>query len=224
MLQTTKEQILAFLKRNGSSTVDDLATALGLAGMTVRQHLMMLERDDLVVSQKVRRPTGRPHYVYALTPQGHDIFRKRYDRLVQMLLGELARMEGAELLQTTGEERVLWVVRRLADRLAEEHAPSVKGKDLEERVAIAASILQQEGGFAEWSKVEGGYEIRDYNCLYRGLLQSHYACAWHLRFLTKLLNCEVSHQVDPNCGANCCRYLVYEKKAAESGTARGVGY
>src|SRR3989337_651693 len=107
--QSTKGQILAFLKRNGGSTVDDLASALGLAGMTVRQHLTMLERDDLVASRKVRRPPGRPHYVYTLTPRGHGTFPRRYDHLAQMMLDELANLEVSQLLEFTGDERVLWL-------------------------------------------------------------------------------------------------------------------
>lgn len=208
MLPSTKGQILAFLKRNGGGTVEDLAAALGVAAMTVRQHLAVLERDELVASRAVRRPTGRPHYVYSLTARGHAAFPKRYDHLVQMLLDELAQMEASALLEITGEERVLWVVRRLADRLADEYASLVASKGLEERVAIATDILQQQGGFAEWTKVEGGYEIRDYNCLYRSLLRSHYACTWHRHFLARLLGREVRHQVDPRCPADCCRYFV----------------
>src|SRR3989337_1077020 len=85
-LQSSKHEILAYLKRTGGSAVDGVAQALGLAPVTVRQHLTALQRDDLVESSAIRRPTGRPHYEYRLTRRGEDTFPRRYDRLAGMLL------------------------------------------------------------------------------------------------------------------------------------------
>ena len=59
-MHSTKTEILAHLKRNDGSTVDGIASSLNLAPMTVRQHLMALERDGAVRSEEVRRATGRP--------------------------------------------------------------------------------------------------------------------------------------------------------------------
>ena len=69
-MRTTKNQILSHLKRSGGSSVEELSTSLGLARMTIRQHLATLERDALVSSREVRRATGRPHYVFSLTDSG----------------------------------------------------------------------------------------------------------------------------------------------------------
>ena len=61
-MRTTKSEILAHLKRTGGSPIEELATSLGLARMTVRQHLAMLERDALVSSREGRRGAGgAPH-------------------------------------------------------------------------------------------------------------------------------------------------------------------
>jgi predicted ArsR family transcriptional regulator len=46
-LQNTKSEILALLKRSAGSGVEQLASALNLARMSVRQHLATLERDNL---------------------------------------------------------------------------------------------------------------------------------------------------------------------------------
>ena len=80
-MQTTKQQILALLKRTGSATVDEAAGALTVASMTARQHLVGLERDGLVQSEKVRRSNGRPHYLFYLTPKGDEMFPRRFDLL-----------------------------------------------------------------------------------------------------------------------------------------------
>ena len=88
-MQTTKQQILVLLKRTGSVTVEEAAGALAVASMTARQHLVGLERDGLVQSEKVRRSTGRPHFLYSLTPKGEEMFPRRYDLLAQILLDEV---------------------------------------------------------------------------------------------------------------------------------------
>jgi len=67
-MQSTKEHILAHLKRTGGSTVEGLAVQFGLARMTVRQHLAALERDGLVRSREERRPRGRPHLLFLDEP------------------------------------------------------------------------------------------------------------------------------------------------------------
>src|SRR5688572_12562584 len=91
-MQTTKQQLLILLKRTGSVTVDEAAGALAVASMTARQHLTRLERDGLVRAEKVRRATGRPHFLYSLTSKGAEMFPRRYDVFAQALLGEVARL------------------------------------------------------------------------------------------------------------------------------------
>ena len=48
-----------------------MAQAMGLASATVRRHLDILQRDHLVSWTEARRQTGRPHYVFFLTENGH---------------------------------------------------------------------------------------------------------------------------------------------------------
>jgi predicted ArsR family transcriptional regulator len=79
-LHSTKSLILAFIKRNWRSTVDELAQALGLAPMTVRQHLTAPQCDDLLEAEPVRRATGRPHYIYRLTRRGDNALERWWGR------------------------------------------------------------------------------------------------------------------------------------------------
>lgn len=208
-MQTTKSQILALLKRSGGSSVDGVASALGLARMTVRQHLATLERDNLVQAHEVRRPTGRPHYVYNLTDKGEEIFPKRYDLLATMLIQEVGSLEPREIHGLSPAEKQRLLLRRLADRMANQYTPQVDGKPLEERVVTVTDILQQEGGFAEWRRREGGFEIADHNCVYRRVAEANsQLCAWHLQFLSRLLGGEVECAEYMSQGAECCRFWV----------------
>lgn len=207
-MHSSKSLILAFIKRHGDSTVDELVQALGLASMTVRQHLTALERDDLLQVEPVRRAIGRPHYIYRLTRRGDDTFARRYDRLAEALLQEVSRLEASEIQGLSPDGKTGLLLRRVADRLADEYAPQVRGRALEEQVAAVTEILRADGGFAEWERTESGYEIRDYNCLFgRVRLQNGQGCQWHRYFLGRMIGTRVRFEAAEGCG-DCCRYVI----------------
>ena len=207
-MQTTKSQILGLLKRRGGSTVEELASSLGLARMTVRQHLATLERDDLVTAREVRRATGRPHFLYTLTDKGEETFPKSYDRLADMIIDEVALLDGSEIEGLSPIEKKSLLFRKLAHRLAQQYAPRVEGRPLEERVQTVTEILQSESGFAEWRKVDSGFEILDYNCAYRKVAENQDLCAWHLELLTQLLGDNVRAMSFQSKGGDLCRFFV----------------
>ena len=208
-MQSTKEQILAHLKKTGGSTVDAVATAFGLARMTVRQHLAALERDGFVTSREERRRTGRPHLVFSLSDRGQELFPKRYDRLANLVLQEVALLDADEIAGLSPREKKQLLLRKMAESVFQQHEGRVRAKDLTERVAAVATILQEEGGFAEWRDLGGDYEIVDYNCAYRRVADSHRdVCDWHLTLLGRLLGQEVRCSQFMSQGAECCRFVV----------------
>jgi predicted ArsR family transcriptional regulator len=209
-MQTSKQQILVLLKRAGSATVEEAAGALSLASMTARQHLVGLERDGLVQAEKVKRATGRPHYVYKLTPKGEDLFPRRYDVLAQLLLEELGNLLPEDIGGLSATEKRSLMIERVADRLAERHRPQLQGRTLPERIAATADFLHLVGGFAEWLETESGYEIRDYNCVFASITANNEesGCEWHVRLLNRLLEYPVTHEVISDGKVQCCRYLI----------------
>ncbi|MBI1885172.1 MAG: helix-turn-helix domain-containing protein [Chloroflexi bacterium] len=216
-MQTTKSQILAHLKRSGGSTVDQLANALGLARMTVRQHLAALGRDDLVKSHEVRRPTGRPHYVFSLADKGQEMFPKRYEQLANLLLAEVCFLESDEIAGLTPAEKKKLLFEKMVDRVAAQYAAKVEGKALPDRVVAVAQILHDEGGFAEWKQSEGRYEIIDYNCVYRKVAESHdETCDWHVALLSRLLGSDTECAQFMSRGAESCRFIVGSAEQTEA--------
>jgi predicted ArsR family transcriptional regulator len=223
-VQSTKDNILAYLKRNGGAGVDAVASEFGLARMTVRQHLSGLERDRLVASREERGRTGRPHLLFTLTTEGEERFPKRYDRLADLALEEVAALTADEIAGLGPDEKKRLLLKKMAERVYREHEPRVRNKELKERVAIIADILRQEGGFAEW-RTEGQrrYEIVDYNCVYRKVAGSQPdVCDWHLSLLGRLLGKDVECAQFMSQGAECCRFVVNDDVASgvTSGEAR----
>ena len=203
-MHSTKTEILALLKRNDGATVDELSSALGLASMTVRQHLTALERDDLVRGQEVRRPMGRPHYRFQLTDDGHRRISEGYDRLVSLLVDTAGYLNGGS---PESERRRLF--RDAAQRLGERYRPELgllSGPDLVERVV---AILRAHGGFAEYHRHDDVFELRDFNCAFRATVSDDGACDWHEPLLAALFDAPVDRVPAPGDGcAACCSYAV----------------
>lgn len=229
-MQSTKSQILTALKRQGRCSVDELALMLGLAPMTVRQHLTTLERDDLIASSEERQRLGRPHFIYSLTEKGDESFPKRYDRIAKQLILEVSRLDSSEIAGLSADEKAALLFEKLACRFVERHLPRLRLLLPAQRVAAVAEILQAEGGFAEWEHTNDGYEIRDYNCLYRRLNgDDGEPCRWHQRVLSNLLGCPVECREDAPRSVRRCRFVVpqatveEEQRGAAASFAAGGG-
>ncbi len=207
-MHTTKTEILALLKRSDGATVDDIASSLGLAPMTVRQHLTALERDDLVQAREVRRTTGRPHYRYSLTDEGHRSVAQGYDRMVTLLV-EAAGMLDPELVAgATPAERRGSLFRLAAAALAEKNRLDVLALSGRAQVERVVDILRAHGGFAEWHDLGDRFEIRDFSCVFRNCAGDYGPCEWHETFLAQVMDADIRAAPATDDCAACCRYLV----------------
>jgi predicted ArsR family transcriptional regulator len=210
-MQSTKENILAYLKKSGGSTVEAVSAQFGLARMTVRQHLTGLERDGLVSSREEKGRTGRPHLLFSLSDGGEERFPKRYDRLADLALREVAFLDADEIAGLAPEDKKKLLLKKMAERVYLEHEAKVRDKSLKDRVSAVADILREEGGFADWKTDGMQYEIVDYNCIYRKVADSHNdLCDWHVSLLGRLLGKQVDCSQFIAQGADSCRFIVSE--------------
>lgn len=220
-MHSTKSEILALLKRSDGSTVDDLASALGLAPMTVRQHLTAMDRDGLVRAEEVRRPTGRPHYRYRLTADGHRHVSHGHDRMLALLVEQVGGIEAADVAGAAPDERRGRLFRRAAEALAEAHRAELRTLPAAARAERIAAILQAHGGFAEWHQLGGdALELRDFSCVFRATVGSCVPCEWHETFLTAILGTPVRAADGPADCADCCRYVIPARALAPAPQSR----
>lgn len=212
-MHSTKTEILALLKRSDGASVDEISSSIGLASMTVRQHLTALERDDLVRAQEVRRATGRPHFRYQLTDNGHRSISEGYDRLVALLVDAVGAQNGA------GESARRDLFRRAAAALAGRHRAELEMLAGKQRVERIVAILRSHGGFAEYHERDGMFELRDFSCVFRSILGGSGPCEWHETFLRIALGEGVEPAPAPGDGcAACCRYTIPLRAAAPAET------
>lgn len=200
-MQKTRREILDILKRKGTATLDELAREIGLSAVTIRAHLSVLERDDLVASDEVRGRVGRPHFVYSLTPRAQEQFPVSYHLVAHRFLEAFMTVAGPEQMQR--------VVQQVADSWAAERAGRVTGRELEQRVAEVVEIRNEEGAMAEWERVDGAILIHQYNCPASQIASGHpEVCQAEQEYLSRLLGRVVERQVETRGMERKCSYRV----------------
>ena len=75
-------------------TARDLAKKLGIQESAARGHLDRLEERGLVIPTFRREGVGRPRKRYLLSPQGQELFPRRYEMLLDSVMEEILTSEG----------------------------------------------------------------------------------------------------------------------------------
>jgi predicted ArsR family transcriptional regulator len=194
---STRGRIVTLLRR-ASRTVDELAQALDLTDNAVRAHLATLERDGFVQQQGARRGSGKPAYVYNLSPEAEQLFPKAYGPVLHELLevlGEQMTPEEVEaLMRITG--------RRIASQW------NIPPGDLHARLQVAVEILNELGGLAELEEHAGTYSIRGYSCPLAAAVAGHpEVCHLTETLLAELVGVPVQEHCTCN-GTSRCYFTV----------------
>lgn len=206
---TTRGEMLSLLKKRGELSVADLARALGISPMGVRQHLSILERDGMIVSQKRRGATGRPGYVYSLSEKADESFPRNYDTLAQILL------QSAEELYGLGAADALF--RRRMEKLSANLAPRLKAGSPAERLKEIASAQGALGYMAEFEHGADGPMLREHNCAIAKIAQSYpQACRYELELFRQLVD---ESLVRRHCMAEGDPYCEYGLAGGTAGAA-----
>jgi len=194
--ESTRGQIVTLLRRAGR-TVDELAPALGLTDNGVRAHLATLERDGLVQQRGVvrRGSSGKPAYVYELTPEAEGLFPKAYEAVLRLLLDVLARQLGAE------ESEAL--LRKVGHRIAE--GRTVPADGVRARLDVAVDVLNELGGLAELEERDASFVIRGYSCPLSAVTSEHpEVCRLAETLLTELAGVPLYERCDRGERPRCC--------------------
>jgi predicted ArsR family transcriptional regulator len=199
---STRRSILQLLRRNGEMTALELSEQLQVGAVGVRQHLGLLERDDLVRVSGLRRSVGRPANLYSLTNTAEERFPRIYDRLALDLLEQVAAHGGSDVVNQ------LLVGRRI--KQVDELAPAFAGKSRRDRIATLAGMLAQQGYMCEWEETaDGSYLLTEYNCpLDCVARRCPQLCVQEHLLYAELLAAPVIQEQTIAQGGTCCRYRI----------------
>ena len=216
-MESTRQTILNILRRR-QATVDELTTELGLAPATVRRHLDILARDGHVDVTQVRRKTGRPHYLFALSEKGEELFPKHYVRITNRLIEEIVALTPDETKGRAGGELADLVFGKMAQRLAQRIAPRIHGSTLAERLASTTEALAEEGIVFDVEQGGDGYLLVGHGCPCPRMTEgASPACAHDQRLLSLLLAADVAYVAPESLGREgYCAYRVRERALAKA--------
>jgi predicted ArsR family transcriptional regulator len=189
---------------HGQASIKDVASDLGVTTSAVRLHLTQLQANGAIRAEKVREGVGRPHYVYSVTPQAHNLFHKDYGDLAKLLLEEVGETQGTEALQG--------VLRRVASRMAALYKDQVGGLALVDRVNAWAELLDQRGVTVEIEKTAEGFVLQEYGCPYQNVaLENRAVCEMERQVMARLLESGVQLTECVLDGHRGCQFTIAQQ-------------
>lgn len=161
-----QEQILTLLLNSAAGlSIDEMAAELDISRNAVKQHLVGLEKQQLVREAALTSTGGRPARSYALTEQGVNHFPKQYAWFCNLLLSNLAAEMGGEAL-----EKMMW---NMGVKLAESLAPQFSHKNPQQKLEALVELMQSLGYHAELEQIDGRPSVKAVNCVYHDLAKQY---------------------------------------------------
>ena len=156
----TRERVVSRILEQGPTTAAALAEQLGLTPAAVRRHLDQLQADGVVAVREPRvaerRGRGRPAKVFVITDAGRDRFDHDYDALAVDALEFLAAEAGPDAVKAFARHRLSGLRTRLL--------PLVEQADVDDRAAVVAQALSDEGFAASTASTPAGAQICQHHC------------------------------------------------------------
>ena len=198
----TRQAILEYLREKGAADVNELAETLGLSPVTIHYHINVLQRDGLLETKDVRQGVGRPRKVFTLRDSAYEKFPQGYHRLSDRLL---------ELLKSRMTEADIQALfERIGSDIAGEHALSLQGKPLEQKIATLIELLGEEGFMSRLEKVGADqFVLTQVNCPYQYVATRHpEVCELDLQLMNTALGTEVKRGACVANGDAVCTFHI----------------
>jgi DeoR family suf operon transcriptional repressor len=186
----TKEKILEMLLDGPKSSVE-IADRLKIQKSAIRSHLESLQSEKAVTSHfklNIER-MGRPRRVYELTEGGRELFTRKYEEILSLVLKKIS--------ETNGQEELRKIVESIADEIAEDLKHKIqRNGNFEEKIRILNQLSDEMGFISSLRKdKDGSFYITSKNCILHkiALKNQDIIChSLHDRIIKKSLNGENS--------------------------------
>jgi predicted ArsR family transcriptional regulator len=209
-VESTREQILRYVRGRRETTVAQLADSLHLSQQAVRRHLDGLRADGLVDVRQERHGVGRPTLLFYTTERGEELAGRTYLQMLTRLFKHLEKLDASQVSGADGRQVLEQVFSGIATEMAADHVGEVHGATLDQRVDEASKALEREGIVDSWEKLDNGtYQIVNQECPYLRLAElSDAACKSDRKSIELLIGAEVEQTLRIVDGASVCEYIV----------------
>jgi DeoR family transcriptional regulator, suf operon transcriptional repressor len=189
----TKRMILNLLL-DGSKTAGEIADKLQIQKSAIRIHLESLHAEQTVRSYFRIERLGRPKKVYELTESGRELFPRKYDMILSLLIQKIEEKEGHEYVRD--------VIESIADNIANDIRDKIRKSNVS-NISNSLEILNvasNEIGFMSSLHKEGDstYSLISRNCVLYNVALSHQDAicnGLHSRMIEKALDGKVNPDV-----------------------------
>ena len=144
----TRQQLLRELRRRGEARAEELAQAVGITVGGVRQQLMALYGDGLVVFREAAEGPGRPKHYYRITASAEALFPDQSRDLLERLTDYLER-NAPDLIAAFLDEYAA-ELQRTEPTVANPSLP------IDQRLQVMLSALERRGFMPELEHAEDG--------------------------------------------------------------------
>jgi predicted ArsR family transcriptional regulator len=207
---STRGKIVGALRSRGAASAFDLASEFALSPNAIRQQLVILERDGLVVGKSVRRGKTKPTHEYSLTSQAERYFPQAYDRMLAAVLREVRH--------TAGDAGVAQVFAGIAKRAVGKIAPALEGKSTLERLETIADNIRGSGVAVDVEEHGDTLVLREHNCPYANVVSEHPECCTVIHtMLDETVSPAVKQTESLATGGAECRFEVASSPSGANG-------
>jgi predicted ArsR family transcriptional regulator len=208
-VETTREQVLRYVRGHREATVAQLAEALEVSAQAVRRHLDGLRADGLIEARLERHGVGRPALIFSATERGEEMSGRTYVQLLSRLVRHLDKMDAVPAEGAGGREILDRIFGGIAAEVAADHRNEVRGGTLGERIAETSRALDREGIVDGWRKEGEIYHIFNSECPYLRLAEmSDLACKSDRQSIELLVGVQVEQTRRIVDGEPVCEYII----------------
>jgi len=156
LLPDPKRRVMSLLLEERQTAVS-LAGKLKIFESAVRQHLEALENAGLVASKFEQRGLGRPKKIFSISQLGAELFTRKYDLLLDMMLRKVSDVYGPQALR--------FIVLSIAKDWGSELASSLENASYRDRLKGVTDALDQLGFATQLEEKNGKASIVSRNCI-----------------------------------------------------------
>lgn len=209
-LSSTRREILLRIKRDGGSTISEVAKHLAISDEGARQHLILLERQGWV-SRRAQHSgdgkSGRPASIYEISAEGEEFFPKRYDELAIALIDIVSELHGTDAVKAA--------LARVSDEWFRAWEPKLRDKSLDERLTLLQDYYLKDDPFISIER-NGHVALVERNCPFTNVaMERPHLCSITVNALTRLLGLRVSRERKFQNGDGCCEFRVQTDKPVD---------
>ena len=185
----TKQKIMEILLE-GPRSLGEITDKLQIQKSAVRVHLQSLQSEKAVESHFKIERLGRPRKIYSLTENGRELFPRKYDLILSLILKKIT--------ETNGKEQARKIIESVADDMATniryeiEKNGSSSSDSFEESLKIFNSVSNEMGFASSITKEhDGNFSVLSKNCILHKVALNHQdvIChGLHDRMIIKSLN------------------------------------